>query len=142
MCVASTGGANNYIGTDQIGPTGPLTEEGINRDRQALDEAHQRLYEQQRSFNQTQERYISTIEEMTKAAAEREAAQYNQALADRHAASLPSLIQTNTGDESENFIGASDSILDSQRRGRRSLRIDLQAPASGISGSGLNVPRG
>lgn len=43
-------------------------------------------------------------------------------------------VSSDTPDDEEN--------LDALRKGRRGLRIDLQASSAGSAGGGLNVPRG
>lgn len=149
MCIGGSGGGDNYIGTDNpIDPNAPR-EDRINQERSLLERAQAALYEQTRAFTETQNKYIETIDRMNQDAVQREAARYaeeqNEAAETARTANLPNLIQTNA-----NYIGvgngfedtATDSIIDASRRGRRSLRIDLQTPASGVRGSGLNVPRG
>ncbi|HWL80098.1 MAG TPA: hypothetical protein VNR89_04035 [Roseomonas sp.] len=113
----------------------------IAEQRAAMEKQQAALYESQKAFQQTQNTYISKIEDLQTQAAEREAAQYNALIAAQHAASLPSLVQTNNGQE-DAPVSEDDALLDSQRKGRRALRIDLQTTAPGSGGAGLNVPRG
>ena len=114
----------------------------IEQQRQILAQQQDELARRSQQFQDAQNAYIARMEELTRQAMEREAAQYEAFAAAQHAARLPALVQTNTGIE-DRSASEEERLLDSQRRGRRALRIDLNAPAiGGASGSGLNVPRG
>lgn len=139
-----------FGGSKQKGPTHAdyVAMDMINKQNAALMETRNALAASQqatadatRSFQESQAASLTEIANVAKAASDREAVQYEQSrqasVAAGQAAALPQLVQANNGEADPNAEAA--DALDSQKRGRRALRIDLQASTAG---NGLNVPRG
>jgi hypothetical protein len=105
-------------------------EAEIAETRAALVAQQARLDEDRKSFQTTQQETLKQIADLAAQTASRQAAP--QGLSKTEAPQIAS--DTPDDDDEEN--------LDALRRGRRGLRIDLQASTTGAAGSGLNVPRG
>jgi len=88
-----------------------------------------RLEEERRAFQASQQETLARFADLAAQAANRPSAT-PQGLAQTDAPQISS----DTPDDEEN--------IDALRRGRRGLRIDLQASSGGSAGGGLNVPRG
>ena len=104
-------------------------EAEIAETRAALAAQQARLDEDRKSFQTTQQETLKQIADLAAQTASRQAAP--QGLSKTEA---PQIASDTPDDDEEN--------LDALRRGRRGLRIDLQASSAGYVGDGLNVPRG
>lgn len=128
----------DYVAMDMINKQNAALMET----RQQLASAQQATADSTKAFQDTQSAYLQQVADATKAASDREAVQFEQtrqaSVAAGQAAALPQLVQANNGADT----GEEGDALDSQKKGRRALRIDLQATSGGASGNGLNVPRG
>jgi multidrug efflux pump subunit AcrA (membrane-fusion protein) len=105
-------------------------EAEIAETRAALAAQQARLDEDRKSFQTTQQETLKQIADLAAQTASRQAAP--QGLSKTEAPQISSDTPDDDGEEN----------LDALRRGRRGLRIDLQASSAGYVGSGLNVPRG
>lgn len=105
------------------------------------------LEEQQRAFRETQDRFVSTIEQQNQQAALRDEQERTLRIEEQRlrtqesvASRLSNLVQTG---DAPTVTDEEDANLDSRRRGRRSLRIDpVTANTGGTAPSGVNVARG
>ena len=110
-------------------PTNPAVEAQLADTRAALAAQQARLEEERAAFQAAQQETLRQFADLAASAANRPNASPQ---------GLSSTEQPQIGSD----VPDDEDNLDALRRGRRSLRIDLQASAPGASGAGLNVPRG
>lgn len=107
----------------------PQIETQLAETRAALEAQNARLEEERRQFQASQQAVLKQFADLAAQAAARPLA-------------TPQGTDTETPQFTSDGATEDEQNLDALRRGRRGLRIDLQATVPGGAAAGLNVPRG